>query len=424
MHRWARLGLAADTPPVALRIVQALVLAEFLQGLGASAVLPLLPLYLRDNGTSLGLVGAVMGAYFVAGVLTQYGAGYLTDRIGHRIVILAGLATYAVASVCFVLPVGSGGYVALRGLQGSGAGAVQVAGLALIGVVVPASGRGRAFAAFFAAHLAGMAIGPLAGSAAGVDNLKWLFVATAVVCLSAAIPIATGTPRVRLKTDHLRKAPLVLTQPLLGLLLISVIGGLIVGVYESCWSLLMNSRGAATWQIGLSWTLFALPFAAFSPIAGRLVDRLDRRSLATASLLVMCGFAASYPFLDHVWLLMVLGTLEAVSVAIAYPAAQSMLSQAAAPEALGRAQGAFTTAETAAIAVAAAASGAMFGVARWLPFVSAAVVGAACSAALPALLRTMPALASSGDKDNEAAAVLGAEVGATGALPAATGPTG
>ena len=39
----------------------------------------------------------------------------------------------------------------------------------------------------------------------------------------------------------------------------------------------MDSRGAADWQIGLSWTLFALPFAAFSPIAGRLVDRLDRR---------------------------------------------------------------------------------------------------------------------------------------------------
>src|SRR3954469_4858326 len=101
MHQWARLGLSAETPRTAVRIVQALVLAEFLQGLGASAVLPLLPLYLRDHGTTVAVVGAVMGAYFVAGVLTQYGAGYLTDRIGHRVVILTGLVTYAVASVCF-----------------------------------------------------------------------------------------------------------------------------------------------------------------------------------------------------------------------------------------------------------------------------------------------------------------------------------
>src|SRR3954470_24807162 len=88
MYWWARLGLSAETPPTAVRIVQALVLAEFLQGLGASAVLPLLPLYLRQNGTSVGLIGAVMGAYFVAGVLTQYGAGHIADHAGHRLVIL------------------------------------------------------------------------------------------------------------------------------------------------------------------------------------------------------------------------------------------------------------------------------------------------------------------------------------------------
>ncbi|HET6816709.1 MAG TPA: MFS transporter [Mycobacteriales bacterium] len=421
MHRWARLGLSAETPQSAVRIVQALVVAEFLQGLGASAVLPLLPLYLRHRGTSVAVVGTVMGAYFVAGVFTQYGAGHLADRTGHRGVIVGGLVTYAVASVGFALPVGAGGYIALRALQGVGAGAVQVAGLALVGVVVPSSGRGRAFAVVFAAQLAGMAIGPLAGSAAGVDNLRWLFIVTAAVCLSAAIPVTVGTPRVLVGAEDQRAAPLTVTRALTGLLLIAVTSGLIVGVYESCWSLLMNSRGAAAWQIGLSWTLFALPFAAFSPLAGRLVDRLDRRALAMVSLIVTCGFAATYPFLPHVWLLMALGTIEAVGVAIAYPAAQSMLSQTAVPEALGRAQGAFTTAQTAAVAVAAAASGAMFGVARWVPFVTAAVVGTALSLTLPVLLRAMPAKASPSEGVGFDA-VGGAEVAAAGALPAAVPP--
>src|SRR3954452_220977 len=216
MYRWARLGLSAEAPPTAVRIVQALVLAGVLQGLGPSAVLPLLPLYLRQNGTSVGLIGAVMGAYFVAGVLTQYGAGYLADRTSHRGVILGGLATYAGASLCFALSVGAGGYVALRGLQGIGAGAVQVAGLALVGVVVPAAGRGRAFAVVFAAQLAGMALGPLAGSVAGVDNLHWLFIATAAVSMSAAIPVWLGTPRKIVHSIDQRSMPLALTQQLLG----------------------------------------------------------------------------------------------------------------------------------------------------------------------------------------------------------------
>ena len=178
----------------------------------------------------------------------------------------------------------------------------------------------------------------------------------------------------------------------------------------------MSSRGAEAWQIGLSWTLFALPFAAFSPIAGRLVDKLDRRMLAVISLLVTCGFAAAYPFLSHVWLLMALGTVEAVGVAIAYPAAQSLLSQAAPPEALGRAQGAFTSSQTGAIAVAAAASGAMFGIARWLPFVTAAAVGMALCAVLPLLWRSLPARASSPDAG--LGVVGAAEVAAVGSLPA------
>ena len=58
--------------PHAARIVGALVVAQFLQGVGASAVLPLLPLYLRAHGTSTAALGAVMSAYFVAGVLTLW----------------------------------------------------------------------------------------------------------------------------------------------------------------------------------------------------------------------------------------------------------------------------------------------------------------------------------------------------------------
>src|SRR3954462_14372965 len=101
MHQWARLGLSTETPRTAVRIVQALVLAEFLQGLGASAVLPLLPLYLRDNGTSVGVVGAGMGSYFVAGALTHYGGGYGAARPSHGIAPPGGLTTSAGASLCF-----------------------------------------------------------------------------------------------------------------------------------------------------------------------------------------------------------------------------------------------------------------------------------------------------------------------------------
>lgn len=392
MRRIAPLASAVGDDRAAQRIVGALVVAVFVEGLGASSVLPLMPLFLRAHGTSTGLVGAVMGSFFLAGVLTQYAAGHLTDRIGHRPVIVGGLVLYAAASAGFLGAVGAGGYLALRALQGVGAGAVQVATFAVVGLVVPLTRRGRAFSLIFAAQLAGMAIGPLAGSAAGVANLRWLFLATAAASLAAAVPVITraGLGETERETATTDDSALVISRALVGVAFVGVATGLITGVYEACWSLLMHSRGAADWQIGLSWTLFALPFAVFSPLAGRLADHLDRRRLAGLAVLASCGFAATYPFLPSVAWLLGLGTAEAIATVAAYPAAQSLLTDTATPETLGRAQGFFTTAQTASIAVAASLGGAMFAVTRWLPFVMAAVGGVALVAALPALWRNLP----------------------------------
>ena len=392
MQPLGRLGAVAGPDPVAARIVTALITAVFVQGVGASAVLPLLPLYLRAHGTSAALVGTVMGAFFIAGVLTQYGAGHLTDRIGHRVVIVSGLALYAAASLGFMASVGAGGYVGLRAVQGIGSGAVQVASLALVGLVVPLERRGRAYSAVFAAQLAGMGIGPLAGSAVGVNHLRWLFVVTAALSLAAVVPVLIGTSQSTgsASSESGPDSPLNISRALIGVALIGVAGGLVAGVYEACWSLLLHSRDAADWQIGLSWTLFALPFALFSPVAGRLADRLDRRWLAGVAVVASSSFAALYPFLTSVALLVGLGAVEAIGVAIAFPAAQSLLTQVATARTLGRAQGFFTTAETASIAVAAAVGGAMFGAARWLPFVAAALAGLVIVAALPSLWRGLP----------------------------------
>ena len=369
------------------RTVAAVSAAVFVQFAGATAMLPLLPLFLRRQHTTVALVGVVMASYFAAGVLTQYAAGHLADRIGHRIVMIGGLAVYAVASLGFLMSVGAGGYVALRGLQGLGAGALQLGGLALIGLVVPLEQRGRAFSRVFAAQLSGMAIGPLFGAIAGVDHMAWLFVLGSVFAIAAMVPILRGTPAPSIAPRHETPVKLTVSRGFIGVVLVGVIGGVCTGVYEACWSLMMLARGAAAWQIGLSWTMFALSFAAFSPIAGRLIDRLDRRRLAVQAAALSGVFIAIYPMLPKPWLLIALGTVEAIGVAATIPAAQSLLSQLVHPDALGRAQGIFTTAESAMIAVGAAVSGYLFTIYHWLPFVSAAVLAIALTALLPRLWR-------------------------------------
>jgi DHA1 family multidrug resistance protein-like MFS transporter len=213
-----------------------------------------------------------------------------------------------------------------------------------------------------------------------------LFAATAGTSTIASIWVLAGLPKVAARRDAMTTR-LRVNRVLLGVLMTGVVGGLITGVYETCWTLLLDLRGAQTWQVGLSWTLFATPFAVFSPVAGRMADRFNRATLSFWALLSSVGFAATYPFLHSIALLIGLGSIESIGVAIAYPAAQSLLAQSVPEEALGRAQGLSNAIQTASIAASAGVSGALFGVAPWIPFVGAAVAAAILIGLLPVVWR-------------------------------------
>jgi DHA1 family multidrug resistance protein-like MFS transporter len=389
-------------------LVGALATASFLQWTGSSAVLPLLPVYLVRRGTSAGTVGLVIGAFFVGGFLAQYLAGRLADRIGYRPVLLLGLVGYAIASAGFLLDVGSAGYAGLRAGQGAAAGAAQVAGLALVASRVARDRRGRAFSVLYGAQLGGMAAGPVFGGLVGLNGMAMLFVAAAGGALVACVPVLlmrlSGRDDVvphgvePTEPDPTEPDPDagrltwtgVLGRALVGVLLAAGFEGLMTGVYEACWSMLLDLRHAATWQIGASWTLFAIPFVVVSPLAGWLADHRDRRTLVIVASATSIGFCVAYPFLPSPSWLLGLGVFEAIGVAAAMPAAQSLLADAAPADAAGRAQGLFASVTTACVAVTALVAGGLFGIAPWLPFVTAGVVGTGLVAALPVVWRGVP----------------------------------
>lgn len=388
---------APPLPAATVRLVRTLWLAMLLEWAGAGAMLPLLPLYVRRQGGSDAVVGAVMAAYFVGAFVFQYGAGRVSDRVGRLPVLLGGLAVYALGALLFLVPGPAGLDVVFRGLQGAGAGASGVAALAMIAHAVPLSHRGRATAGVYGAELGGLAVGPVLGSIAGLGAMHWLFVAAACASIVAMIPVVmvgaarrgpgpqpAGPP----SDQHVPRARL--GRPLAGALVAGLLIGATSGVYEACWSLLMTRHGANQWEIGISWTLFALPFAAMTRPAGWLADHLDRRWLVAGSLAWSVGFCATYPFLPGFVPLMVLSVWESIGFSLALPACQSILGQDAEPSAHGRAQGMFAASQTGATALAAACAGALFGLAPWMPFVSVAGVCAVMVAAIVVIWRPVP----------------------------------
>ncbi len=363
------------------QLIRVLTLTIFLQWMGASSLIPMLPVYIRRLGGSDALAGAVMASFFAAGVLSQYPIGRLADRIGRRPVLIAGLVTYGLASLAFLLPTGAPATIVLRSLQGVGTGAVVVASLAMVSSSVVEGRRGRAFASIYGAELAGMAIGPLAGSIVGARSMWIMFLASGVLSFVACIPATRIRQSRQPRTGVVRPAGpsaglerLRINRSMAGALICAAALGLTNGVYDICWTLLLVSRGASGLAIGISWTMFAVPFVALARPSGWLADHMDRRVLVIGGLGLSAALCASYPFIHNVPALVLLGGSEAVGFAAAMPAVQSLLTQGSAPHQVGRIQGLFATSQTACTAVAAGAAGAAFALAAWLPFVTVAAL--------------------------------------------------
>lgn len=366
--------------------------------IGASAILPLLPAYLRRQGSSNALVGIIMAAYFAASVLTQYPVGRLSDRVGRRPVVIAGLAVFAVGSVGFGLFSSPGPAIGFRALQGVGAGAVTVASAAAIGTLVPFAERGAAFGALYGSQMLALALGPLVGSIIGGSSMRVLFLSAAVAALVASVPVLAVLPGGRAtlpargeRAHHSARSALLGNRAALGVLLVFALTGSFGGVYETCWTLLLRLRHAANYEIGLSWTMFALPFALLSVPAGRLATRVDRRALVLVALVTTAGFCVSYPLIHAVPALLALGSLEAIGAVVGTPPALLILTETTPPAIQGEAQGAVETARTAAMAAAAAVAGALFGIDPLVPFALASGIGVVGAAAVVFLWRQLPA---------------------------------
>jgi len=401
MIRTDRVPVPADANGSA-RLIRTLTLTVFLQWMGATAIVPMLPVYIRRLGGSDALAGVVMAAFFAAGVLSQYPIGRITDRVGRRPVLVAGLAVYGAASLMFLAPIVPSAAIALRALQGIGAGAAAVASLAMISGSVAAERRGRAFASIFGGEIAGMAVGPLVGSLLGVHYMWAIFLGSGMISFAACVPalriaesgsIAEERAEAATRRADGTAAPLAritFNRSMVGALVTGSALGLANGVYDICWTLLLVSRGASGWEIGLSWTLFAVPFVIAAKPSGWLADHMDRRWLVLAGIGLAATLCASYPFVHSVPALIVMAGFEALGFAAALPAGQSMLTQGSEPAQVGRVQGLFATCQTASTAVAAAAAGAAFALATWLPFVTAASTVVLSLAVAGVIWRSVP----------------------------------
>lgn len=153
------------TSPTPRGALAGLSLCMLLAALGTSIANVGLPQVAEGFTAAFAAVQWVVLSYLLAITAVLVGVGRLGDRFGHRRLLLAGVAVFAVAcALCSAAP-SLGALVAARALQGLGAATMMAMTMALVTATVPKEQTGRVMGLLGTMSAVGTGLGPAIGGA-------------------------------------------------------------------------------------------------------------------------------------------------------------------------------------------------------------------------------------------------------------------
>lgn len=331
-------------------------LASFVVWAGFGAILPYLPVFLKEQThASVWLIGVIAAAYFVGTFVFSAPLGRLSDTIGRKPVIVAGVALYAVSTLLFITTTDPAWFLLFRLLEGVGAAAVGPAGQAFIADITTDENRSRAYGWLTTAQFGGLVAGPAlawplyslgGGEGTWAFYSIFLFGSAASAAITVALLIWLREPERsrRRRHDKAKRPPLrtLLSRPILAFILVAAAGHFAMGTWDVIWSIYLRHLGASMAFVGWTWIAFSVPML-LSFVGGHIADRGNR------FLLMFSGYAISgvawviYGTVTTLWVLLVFNVVEGVAVAYSYPAKQAFLVQVSPRRWLGTIQGLETT---------------------------------------------------------------------------------
>ncbi|HET7850473.1 MAG TPA: MFS transporter [Pseudolabrys sp.] len=172
--------------------------------LGLFMIYPVFAAYARNlSGANPYLIGEALGIYGLTQGLLQIPFGLLSDRLGRKVMIVAGLIAFGAGSAVAAMSTSIGGVIIGRALQG--AGAVGSVILALVADLTAEENRMKAMAmvgvTIGAAFIVALVLGPVLAGLIGVPGIFWLMVGLALVGIGITEFLVPNPPRSRVHRD-------------------------------------------------------------------------------------------------------------------------------------------------------------------------------------------------------------------------------
>jgi MFS family permease len=262
---------------------------------------PLLPLFARELGADARLIGVIVGASTVTGILVKLPAGAWSDIVGRRALFVTGAIVFAVMPFTYVAVSGIALLIALRVVHGSATaifGPVASAGLSDI---APAHRRATWLSAYSTIQGAGQAIGPvIAGYLIAIRRFDLAFLVAGAIAVWTPLivwrwPVASQRPRAS------QRSPM--RQFLDGIQEVARNRRVLVASLAQAAQFLLNGSlsgflplyaseviSMGTVAIGWMFAIQTVTTLSTRPLIGALSDRIGRRGVIVTGL-VSCSAA-------------------------------------------------------------------------------------------------------------------------------------
>ncbi len=336
-----------DRPQLALVCV-----TDFVVWLGGGAIYPYLPVFLREQAhASVGMLGVIAGAYFLAVFAFSVPAGRLSDRVGRKPMMVAGTLLYAVSTLLFLTTRDPWLFVVFRALEGMGAAAVVPAAQAFVAEITTNRDRARAYGWLTTAQYGGLIVGPATawplyalGGGHGARAFYAIFLFGSAITAVAALALLVWLrepAREPVASDEAASRPSflsLLTWPIVAIVVVVATAQFAMGGFEVMWSVYLRDLGASITVIGLTWVLFSAPLL-LSFLGGRAADRHSRFALMFLGFGVQAVCWLLVPVVRDPAVYLLVLPVDGLALALALPAKQGFLVQISPRRWLGSIQG-------------------------------------------------------------------------------------